>query len=80
MIHVCDKLPNAGSRFMDVLIVVEMNFFLLEGIALIMSEAVVRCIPIQVLTPQPVKQATGLGGNTKKADMLKIAEGHQGYF
>ena len=31
MIHLCDKMPDAGSRFVDVLIVIEVNFFLLEG-------------------------------------------------
>ena len=31
MIHLCDKLPDALSRFMDVLIGVEVNFFFLEG-------------------------------------------------
>ena len=31
MIHLCDKMTNAGSRFVDVLIGVEVNFFLLEG-------------------------------------------------
>ena len=29
--HLCDKIPDTGSRFVDVLIVVEMNFFLFEG-------------------------------------------------
>ena len=31
VIHLCDKMTDAGSRFVDVLIVVEMNLFLLEG-------------------------------------------------
>ena len=31
MIHLCDKMIDTLSRFMDVLVVVEMNFFLLEG-------------------------------------------------
>ena len=31
MIHLCDKMPDTISRFVDVLIVVEMNFFLLES-------------------------------------------------
>ena len=31
MIHLCDKTPDAISRLMDVLIVVEVNFFFLEG-------------------------------------------------
>ena len=30
VIHLCDK-PNADSRFVDVLIGIEVNFFLLEG-------------------------------------------------
>ena len=30
VIRLCDKLSNAGSRFVDVLIVVEVNFFRLE--------------------------------------------------
>ena len=30
MIHLCDKMTNAVSRFIDVLIVVEVNFFLLQ--------------------------------------------------
>jgi len=31
IIDVCDKLPDALSRFVDVVIVVEVNFFFLEG-------------------------------------------------
>ena len=31
IIHVCDKMPNAAPRFMDVLIGVEVDFFFLEG-------------------------------------------------
>ena len=31
VIHLCDKLPDARSGFMDVLIGVEVNFFFLEG-------------------------------------------------
>lgn len=31
VIHVCDEMPNTISRFVDVVRVVEMNFFLLEG-------------------------------------------------
>ncbi len=31
MIHLYDKLPNTGSRFVDVPVVVEVNFFLFEG-------------------------------------------------
>ena len=31
VIHVCDKMPDTLSGFMDVVIVVEMNFFLLES-------------------------------------------------
>ena len=31
MIYVCDKLSNAISRFVDVVIVVEVNFFLFES-------------------------------------------------
>ena len=30
VIHLCDKMSDAISRFVDVVIVVEMNFFLLE--------------------------------------------------
>ena len=31
MIHLSDKMTDAGPRFVNALIVVEMNFFLLEG-------------------------------------------------
>ena len=31
VIHLCDKLPDARSGFMDVVIGVEVNFFFLEG-------------------------------------------------
>ena len=31
VIHLCDKMIDAFSRFMDVPVVVEVNFFLLEG-------------------------------------------------
>ena len=31
VILLCDKMPDTISRSMDVLIVIEMNFFLLEG-------------------------------------------------
>ena len=30
VIHLSDKMTNADSRFLNVLVVVEMNFFLLE--------------------------------------------------
>ena len=30
MIHLCEKKPNAGSRFVDVLIGVGLNIFLFE--------------------------------------------------
>ena len=31
MIHLCDKMPDACSRLGYILIVIEVNFFLLEG-------------------------------------------------
>jgi len=31
VIHLCDKMTDAISGFMDVLRVIEVNFFLLEG-------------------------------------------------
>ena len=31
VIHLCDKMTDTVSRFMDVLIGVEVDFFLLEG-------------------------------------------------
>ena len=49
MIHVFDKLSNTGSRFMDVLIVIEVNFFLLEGADKSFSISVLPRPPLCVL-------------------------------
>ena len=32
MIHLCNKMTDMLSRFVDVLVVVEVNFFLFEGL------------------------------------------------